>query len=431
MTKAILDPRRSPALFIILFLGALVLILLFSGRVFFVPKLLMLLFVILAVAAVGKIVPFLRDWSVFIGGLYLFDSLRGSIYIATCRFGLPVYTTYVIKLEQILFQTVPSIWLQNLLLRTRPPSGFGWFEKLITIAHGSHFVAFLTVGFIIWLYKRPYFRFFKVSFYLTILLGLAGYFAVPTVPPWMASSIFGLLPRIIRFNAIIYNLAIPDISAGFDTNPVAAMPSLHAAFPFLCAMILWKIYRWRSWPFGLYALLMLFTIVYTGDHYVVDVLAGIILAVFCHAAAWKLTRKDFAAATAGRAPAAREAAGLKLVIRPVAVGLAIMIVGILVGSYNRGQFVNRAIAYNIYVPRYIDFFRPGEEFSSNYLVQYYLGSHHFLNLDFEKALFHYERCLSLSRTDREREQSETGIRKSRANLELRLKNIKRKLRPAF
>jgi membrane-associated phospholipid phosphatase len=426
MPKATLNPRRSPLFFIILFLGVLVLILLFSGRVFFVPKLLMLLFVILAVAAMGKIVLFLRDWSVFIGFLYLFDSLRGSIYIATCQFGLPVYTTYVIKLEQLLFQTVPSVWLQNLLLRTQPDSGFGWFEKLITIAHGSHFVAFLTVGFIIWLYQRQYFRFFKVSFYLTISLGLAGYFALPTVPPWMASSVFGLLPRIIRFNAVIYNLAIPDISAGFDTNPIAAMPSLHAAFPFLCGLILWKIYRWKSWPFYLYALLMLFTIVYTGDHYVVDLLAGIILGLICYAAAWSLTRKDFEAGTAGPPPGAGGAAGLKPTVKAIAIGLAIMTGGILVGSYNRGQFVNRAIAYNIYVPRYVDFFRPGEEFGSNYEVQYYLGGHHFMNLDFERALFHYERCLSLSRTDREREQSETGIRKCRANLDRRPKDHKQK-----
>jgi hypothetical protein len=176
---------------------------------------------------------------------------------------------------------------------------------------------------------------------------------------------------------------------------------------------------------------MLFTIVYTGDHYVVDVLAGIILGVICCAAAWRLTKKDLVAETAGTVPSLGRAAGLKLVIKPVAVGLAIMIVGILVGSYNRGQFVNRAIAYNIYVPRYVDFLNRAGEFSSNYQVQYYLGGHHFMNLDFERALFYYERCLSLSRTDKEREQSETGIRKSRANLDLRLKNIKRKLRPAF
>jgi len=426
MPKASLDPRKSPVFFIILFLGVLLLILLFSGRVFFVPKLLMLLFVILVVAAMGKIRPFLWDWSVFIGFLYLFDSLRGSIYIATCRFGLPVYTTYVIKLEQLLFQAVPSVWLQNLLLRTHPPSGFGWFEKLITIAHGSHFIAFLMVGFIIWLYQRPYFRFFKVSFYLTIFLGLAGYFAVPTVPPWMASSVFGLLPRIIRFNAVIYNLAIPDISQGFDTNPIAAMPSLHAAFPFLCGLILWKIYRWKSWPFYLYTLLILFAIVYTGDHYVVDVLAGMVLGIFCSMAAWRLTGKDRDVGGAGPNRGKEDASNLKTMVRATAIGLAIVIVGILVGSYNRGQFVNRAFAYNIYVPRYIDFFRPGGQFSSNYQVQYYLGGHHFLNLDFERALFHYQRCLSLSRTDREREQSETGIKKSRANLDRRLKKAKEK-----
>lgn len=419
VTKPILDPRKSPLFFIVLFLAVLTLVLLFSGRIFFVPKLLMLAFVVIAVAAMGKIGPFLRDWSVFVGSLYLFDSLRGSIYIATCEYGFPVYATYVIKFEQMLFPTVPSVWLQNALLNPANPGAFSWFEKFVTIAHGSHFVAFLLVGFIVWLYQRRYFAFFKVSFYLTIFLGLAGYFAVPTVPPWMASNMFGLLPPITRFNAVIYNLAIPDISQGFDTNPIAAMPSLHAAFPFLCSLILWKIYRWKSWPFFLYTVLMFFAIVYTGDHYVVDILAGMALAALCALGAWQLTKKGREIRDSCPDDSRKDASAFKPAIRAAAAGLVIMIGGILIGSYNRSQFVNRGYAYNIYVPRYIDFFRSGQEFNSNFRVHYYLGGHHFLRQEFDQALLHYERCLSLSQTEKEREQSETGIRKTRANLERR------------
>ncbi len=112
----------------------------------------------------GKLRIFLQDWCVFIGFLYLFDSLRGTIYIATCRFGLPVYTTYVIKLEELLFGCISSVYLQKLLLHNNSSTQFSWFEKFVTVIHGSHFVAFLLIGFIIWLYKSDYFRFLRFLF---------------------------------------------------------------------------------------------------------------------------------------------------------------------------------------------------------------------------------------------------------------------------
>jgi membrane-associated phospholipid phosphatase len=413
MVKETFSLQRSPVFLVVAFLAVLILILILSGRFFFVPKILMILLVIMAVAVMGKVRFFLQDWFVFLGFVYLFDSFRGSIYIATCRFGLPVHTLYVIRIEQLLFGGIPSVMLQNAFLRPYPTSGFGWFEKLITVAHGSHFVAFLLVGFIIWLYRPRYFRFFKVSFYLSIFLGLFGYFAVPTVPPWMASAVFGLLPRIIRFNIIIYNMAIPDISSGFDTNPIAAMPSLHAAFPFLCALILWRIYRWKAWPFYLYAVLMLFAIVYTGDHYVTDVLAGIILGVFCYGLALALTRKDAPAECAIPAEKPEAAVIPKKLVRALVGGLLILLAGIVIGSYNRDQFLHNATAYGLYVPRYADFFRHEADYATNFQVQYYLGSHHFLKHDYDRAISYFEKCLAIAGNEAERQRAETGIKMSR------------------
>ncbi|OGD24276.1 MAG: hypothetical protein A2Y69_11495 [Candidatus Aminicenantes bacterium RBG_13_59_9] len=413
MLREKFSPRRSPVLLVVGLLGVLILILVLSKRFFFVPKILIILLVILAVTALGKFKIFIQDWFVFIGFIYLFDSFRGSIFIATCRLGLPVHTLYVIKIEQFLFGGIPSVMLQNLLLRSDAASGFGWFEKLITVAHGSHFVAFLMIGFIIWFYQPRFFRFFKVSFYVTIFLGLLGYFAVPTVPPWMASNVFGLLPRIIRFNAIIYNLAIPDITSGFDTNPIAAMPSLHAAFPFLCALILWRIYRFKAWPFYLYALLMQFAIVYTGDHYVTDVLAGFVLGVFCYVAALVLTRKNTQAEESEAAEKTEAAVIPKKLTRALAGGLLILLAGIGIGSYNRDQFLNNPTAYGLYVPRYADFFRHEGDYEANFQVQYYLGSHHFLKGDYDRAIAYFEKCLAMARNEAERQRAETGIRMSR------------------
>jgi len=413
MLKERLPPRTSAVFLIVAFLTVLILILILSRRFFFVPKILMLLLVLLAVSAIGKVRLFLQDWFVFISFIYLFDSFRGAIYIAICRLGLPVHTLCVIRAEQFLFGGIPSVMLQNLFLQPVSGNEFGWFEKFITVTYGTHFVAFILVGFIIWLHKPREFRFFKASFYLVIFLGLLGYFAIPTVPPWMASSVFGLLPRLIRFNAIIFNMAIPDITSGFDTNPIAAMPSLHAAFPFLCALILWRVYRWKTWPFCLYMLLVLFAIVYTGDHYVVDVLAGIILGFLCYGAAVFLTRKDTQPESVFSGEKAGDAVAAKKMIRSIVVGLLILIAGIAIGSSNRSQFLRNPAAYNLYVPCYNDFFRHEEDFATNFQVQYYLGSHHFLKRDFDRAISYFEKCLVIARNEGEKQRAETGIKMSK------------------
>src|SRR4030042_2958832 len=118
MLKERFSPRRSPVLLVVAFLAVLILILVLSKRFFFVPKILIILLVILAVTALGKFKIFIQDWFVFIGFIYLFDSFRGSIFIATCRLGPPVHTLYVVKIAQFLFGGIPPVMLQNLLLRS-------------------------------------------------------------------------------------------------------------------------------------------------------------------------------------------------------------------------------------------------------------------------------------------------------------------------
>jgi len=401
--------RSTAAILIILFITALFLILFLSQRVFFVPKILILCLSLLVATAVGRLTDFLRDWFLFIGFIYLFDSLRGTIFILICQLDLPVYTLYVIKAEKFLFGAIPSVVLQDWFLQSPDPSSFTWFEKIVTVAHGSHFVAFLIVGLIIWLYKANYFRLYKTSFYLVIFLGLLGYLAVPTVPPWMASNIFSLLPPIFRFNTVIFNMVIPDITKGFDTNSIAAMPSLHAAFPILLGLILWRLYRWRAFPFCLYVFLILFAIVYTGDHYVVDIIAGGILAVLCYLAAASITKKDRTVMDPDPDSQAIQPKSRAKLIRSLIGGGVILTVGIGIGSYNRRQFVRYPMAYNLYAPRYVDFFKNEADFQSNSQVQFYLGSYHFLRRDMRMAIAYYEKSLKAARSDEEKKRAEGGL----------------------
>ncbi|MBM7365563.1 hypothetical protein JOC45_000244 [Gordonia hydrophobica] len=68
------------------------------------------------------------------------------------------------------------------------------------------------------------------------------------------------------------------------SNLVAAIPSLHAGLTMLLALFMWPRTRWfGKTMFTGYALVMAFALVYTAEHYVVDILLGWGLAALVYA----------------------------------------------------------------------------------------------------------------------------------------------------
>ncbi|TMM07192.1 MAG: phosphatase PAP2 family protein [Actinobacteria bacterium] len=133
--------------------------------------------------------------------------------------------------------------------------------------------------------------------------GAVTFLLFPAAPPWAAGE-KGLLPGLIR---IPHNPA-PDpsgahgyhaisVSKLIDPNPYAAIPSLHAGYAFLCFLfvvtLVWKT-RWRWWALCvgvLYPLAQSFAVVYTGNHYVVDLMIGYLYAIAALAGVWWLWRR--------------------------------------------------------------------------------------------------------------------------------------------
>lgn len=95
--------------------------------------------------------------------------------------------------------------------------------------------------------------------------GMPFFALYPLSPPWMTDDV-----------TRVFYLVHPEV-AGKDPNPYAAMPSLHVALP--AVAFLW--YGWRS-GFGkamlAYTALIGLTVVYSGDHYVADIVGGFALA---------------------------------------------------------------------------------------------------------------------------------------------------------
>jgi len=70
------------------------------------------------------------------------------------------------------------------------------------------------------------------------------------------------------------NYFVSPLYSHLNPNQFAAFPSLHAAFPALAAVYAWNRYRALAIGLVLWTLAVLVSIVYLGEHYVVDALDG-------------------------------------------------------------------------------------------------------------------------------------------------------------
>ena len=139
-----------------------------------------------------------------------------------------------------------------------------------------YFVAhFLITGvFFFWLYHRSRgdFRIWRDGFLLATLIAVVIHWRFPTAPPRIAEQ--GTIVDTLNSLSGI-DIGRPGTSA--LSNPVAAIPSLHAGYAVGVGVGLFRFAR--SWPWraiGLvYPALVILTIIVTGNHFVLDALAGI------------------------------------------------------------------------------------------------------------------------------------------------------------
>jgi membrane-associated phospholipid phosphatase len=59
------------------------------------------------------------------------------------------------------------------------------------------------------------------------------------------------------------------------------MPSLHASYPFMLFLFFWPAGWLVRIGLGLYTLAMAFTLVYGGEHFIIDALVGYVLTLIC------------------------------------------------------------------------------------------------------------------------------------------------------
>jgi hypothetical protein len=255
----------------------------------------------------------IRDWLPFALVLIAYDLSRGAADLV----GRPTMWQWQIDADRwLFFGTVPTVWLQERLKLPFPP----WWEIVISTVYMSFFILPYVVAAVLWLRDREEWKAFVRLFVGLSFAALVIYALLPAAPPWAAARCTpmdveggpagpgcmfrpardvpdgGLLgamqtsqegantwiERIVGrgWGKLNLHSASALIDQGqASVNLVAAIPSLHAGLSLAITLFLWRRVH-RNWRPVLvaYVLVMAFTLVYTAEHYVVDILLGWALA---------------------------------------------------------------------------------------------------------------------------------------------------------
>ena len=186
---------------------------------------------------------------------------------------------YPIRVDRVIGAgRLPNSRLQELLMR--PQERISALDRTLTFAHWAWFFEpHLSLIYILLRDERNFVRAAR-QMAGAFDLGCAIYIAVPTAPPWWAAEngYTGddrIHRRMLEVGEETWGRAWPRLYDSFDGNPWAAMPSLHFGASVLAAILLTESNPRAGAVGWTYAGTLGLALVYLGEHYVVDLLAGL------------------------------------------------------------------------------------------------------------------------------------------------------------
>jgi membrane-associated phospholipid phosphatase len=197
---------------------------------------------------------------------------------------LRVHVDYPIRADRVLgLGELPTVRLQRALAGSGATAA-DWtvLDRLLVWAHWSWFL--VPHGSVAYILARHRARFPRAAMltYAVFDVGASVYWLAPTAPPWYAAELSaqrgGQAPAVrrmmVEYGELFWKDGWGSLYSVFGGNPLAAMPSLHFATSVMAALLLAEVGPVAgALGFG-YAATLGFALVYLGEHYAVDLLAG-------------------------------------------------------------------------------------------------------------------------------------------------------------
>ncbi len=202
-----------------------------------------------------------------------------------------VRTEYPISIDRAIGRgTVPTVRLQRAFSHRGEVRGF---ERVLVWCHWLWFgVPHASVAYVL-LRDRELFPSAATRMYGVFDVGAIFYWTTPTAPPWWAAAhgkledgrALSVRRMMIEYGPVFWGRRWGPLYHFLGGNQLAAMPSLHFATSFTAARILSDVGPLSGAVGWTYTAMLGTALVYLGEHYVVDLLGGLVLAVAVERAA--------------------------------------------------------------------------------------------------------------------------------------------------
>jgi membrane-associated phospholipid phosphatase len=197
---------------------------------------------------------------------------------ARARVRYPIVADRIIGLGRL-----PTLRFQRAFAR---PGQINRFERVLVWCHWMWFL--VPHGSVAYVFLRRPERFPSAAarIYAVFDLGAVFYQLIPTAPPWWASARGHLGPgeelpvrrMMIEYGEQFWGERWTDLYDVLGGNPLAAMPSLHFATSLMAAQLLSEVGPVAGAISAAYAATLGVALVYLGEHYAIDLVAGAALA---------------------------------------------------------------------------------------------------------------------------------------------------------
>jgi membrane-associated phospholipid phosphatase len=226
---------------------------------------------LLIALAMGRGGQFIKDWAPFLVLFFAYEAMRG--FAAKTGFA----SHDLAGLERTVFAgNLPTLILQQ---HFYDPARVQPWDVISLVLYFMHFPLPIVVGFVFWTGSREHYWRFISALLLMSFISFLTYLFYPSTPPWLqfpASVHHVTNETVIKLFSNDYYVS--PIYTHLNPNKYAAFPSLHAAFPLLAAAYAWRRFRLLAAGLAIWTAGVWIAIVYLGEHYFVDALAGLVYA---------------------------------------------------------------------------------------------------------------------------------------------------------
>ena len=215
----------------------------------------------------------------------------------------PIRSDYAPAFDALLFGSEsPTVWLQQRFYGGLP---LAWWEYYFLFTFFSLIVVAVGLPLLLTLTRSRVFPVFAIAMALAHGIALVVHALAPSAPPWVP-GVQGGEPAVHRIvEEVLHRSDLYASMVLLSENDVAAMPSLHMTVAAVAGFAIARLGRLGTLWAWIYVLSMGFALVYLGEHYLVDVLGGLLVAT----TAWGIADDVWARRAArrtGRGPSSYE-----------------------------------------------------------------------------------------------------------------------------